>query len=210
MIRFTRRSFIIGATAIGVAALVRPALAGEAEAANAVAWLLGDNLSLGALLYARGAEQKNIDSYIDQARAIAKNINLTVPDLPARGSDDATTMSTVVHYLIDGDGWHVGEQLAADFGDTAGLLFEVAVKSNLLILLYEPGDDSGIGAIVKSRLTGVLPPEYWQPLLDAIDAKKPAADVQAAVLDMHKTIANYLVKAAGQGDAGAVSSQLEN
>jgi len=197
MTGLSRRNFIAAAGALGVASLAYPALAGETEAANAVGWLLGDNLSLGALIYARGGNQKDVDGYMNQARAIARNINLNIPDLPAKGSDDAATMSAIVHYLIAGDGWHVGEQLAAAYGQTAGTMFEVSVKSNILVLFYEPGDDSGIGAVIKSRLDGVLPPSYWQPLLDDIAAKKDSAVIEKAVVDMHKAIADYLVKQAG-------------
>ena len=191
-----RRALLLGGAAIAAVAAISPALAGEAEAANAVAWMLGDNLSLGALIYARGGEQKDIDGYFGQARAIAKNINLEIPDLPAKSDDTSQTSADVIHYLIAGDGWHVGEQLASDYGDKPGALFEVAVKSNLLLLLYGPGDDSGIGDIIKSRLDGLLPPELWQPVLDAIAAKKSADEVQEAVFTMHESVAQYLVKAA--------------
>ena len=34
--------------------------------------MLGDNLSLGALIYARDGDQKDVDGYVGQARAIAK------------------------------------------------------------------------------------------------------------------------------------------
>ena len=197
MSRINRRGLLTTGAAVLGAALISPAFAGEAEAANAVAWIIGDNLSLAGLLYARGGEAKSIDGYLTQARAIAKNISIEIPDLPARGADATATTADVIHYLISGEGWNVGTQIASGYGDASGKLFEVAVKSNILMLLYEPGNDSGIGDIVRSRLGGLLPPDLWQPLLDAIGASKPPSDVQEAIFTMHAAITDYLVKAVG-------------
>jgi len=60
---------------------------------------------------------------------------------------------------------NVGEQ----FGKNAGLLFEISVKSNLLILLYEPGDDQGIGSVIQARCNEIgLPNNLWLDVAWAI------------------------------------------
>ena len=197
MIHLNRRGLLVGAAALAGASAISPAFAGEAEAANAVAWLIGDNLSLAGLLYARGGDPKDVAGHLGQARAIAKNISVEIPDFPKPSPDPMQTTADVIHYLIAGDGWHVGEQLAGTYGEAPGKLFEVAVKSNILILLYQPGDDSGVGDIIKARLDGLLPPELWQPVLDTISASKPQDELQQAILTMHSAVADYLVKAAG-------------
>jgi hypothetical protein len=196
MSRINRRQVLAASAALAAIGLISPATAGEAEAANAVAWIIGDNLSLAGLLYARGGDAKSVDGYLTRARDIARNISLEIPDLPAKGADDSATTADVIHYLISGAGWNVGAQIASGYGASSGSLFEVAVKSNILMLLYEPGNDNGVGDIIRSRLDGLVPPALWQPLLDAIAAKQPAADVQQAILTMHAAVVDYLVKAA--------------
>lgn len=189
---FTRREALIAGA--GLAALAAtPSRAGQEEASRAVGWILGDNLSIGGLFYGNG-DDTNAQKYLAQARAIAANINLQVPNYPERGSDQEATMSAIIEYLANGAGWHVGEQLAQGFGKDAGVLFEVAVKSNILIWVYQPGDDSGGGGLISSRLDGLVPRELWQPILDAIAAKKPANDFQQVMFAAHKAIADYLVK----------------
>ncbi len=61
---------------------------------------------------------------------------------PARSSLTVSlSLVAVIEYLIKGDGADLGRKIAEQFGKNADLLFEISVKSNLLILLYEPGDD---------------------------------------------------------------------
>ena len=47
------------------------------------------------------------------------------------------------HYLIAGNGAALGSEIGQKFGTPAGTLFEVSIKSNLLILLYQSGEDQG-------------------------------------------------------------------
>jgi len=46
-----------------------------------------------------------------------------------------------------------------------------------LLLLYEPGDDQGIGRVIQSRLSEVgLPVNLWVAVVDAINNKAPQGD----------------------------------
>ena len=198
MNQLRRRHVVAAGLALAAAAIVRPAFADANPAvARAIGWLLGDNLSLGALVYAQGAAAADVATYIDKARGLGANIGLTVPDLPALEADETATLSAVIHYLIAGDGWHLGDFLLQSQGQEATTLFEVAIKSNVLILLYEPGNDSGIGEIIRSRLDGLLPRDLWGPVVDAVTSKKSADDVQTAIYKMHDDIGQYLIKAMG-------------
>jgi hypothetical protein len=198
----TRRRFLM-ASAIAVSGGNLPlgsAKAAEAASAatRAAAFIVGDNLSLAALLYARGAKQETIDGLLAKCNVLAKDLGVTVKPFPPRGKTDTATMADVIHYLIQGDGWAIGTALVNHYDKGHGLLFEVAVKSNLLMLLYQPGNDSGIGNIVKSRCEELkLPPPLWMPLVQAIAAKKPFDEVREAVFKMHKDVTDYLVKLAG-------------
>jgi hypothetical protein len=197
----TRRSFVMSASlAAGLGIL--PAVAARAAVAGAVtraaAFIIGDNLSLAALLYARGADKDMVDGLLAKCNGRAKDLAVELKPFPARSQTETQTTADVIHYLIAGDGWAIGTALVKRYGKDHGLLFEIAVKSNLLLLLYQPGDDSGIGAIIKSRCEEAkLPLPSWSPALAAIAAKKPYDDVREAVLKMHKDITAYLVGQAG-------------
>ena len=83
--------------------------------------------------------------------------------------------------------------MAEKFGIAAGTLYEVSIKSNLLLLLYEPGDDQGIAGVIQSRMTEVgLPENLWMGVVNAINNKAPQGDVKDAIFKMHDDVAAYL------------------
>ena len=87
----------------------------------------------------------------------------------------------------------IGRQIGKGFGAEAGTLYEIAVKSNLLILLYEPGNDQGIADVIQSRCTEVgLPNNLWFDVVSTVRGSASKEDVKAAVFKMHDDIAAYL------------------
>jgi hypothetical protein len=104
----------------------------------------------------------------------------------------------MVHYLIEGDGAQLGLDLGQRFGKAAGLLFELAVKSNLLLVIYEPGDDSGLGTVITDRSTKLgLPADLWTPVTGAIAARRSAEQVSDLTFTMHDGISRFLAQRAG-------------
>ena len=94
---------------------------------------------------------------------------------------------------MKGGGADIGAGLDIRFGPKAAMLFEVSMKSNLLILLYEPGQDRGIGEMIEKRLSGLkLPESLWIGLVRAIDRKGSEGEVKDAVFKMHDDVADYL------------------
>ena len=70
-------------------------------------------------------------------------------------------------------------KIAEQFGKNAGLLFEISVKSNLLILLYEPGSDQGIGGVIQSRCNEIgLPNNLWLDVVNAVNGKASKDEVE--------------------------------
>ncbi len=164
------------------------------------AWLLGDNLSLAALLYNQSAPADMTQRFLDKAKKIAEIFEIEIKPFPAKASDTAEASADIIHYLIAGDGAQVGVALAKKFDDEHGMLFEVAVKSNLLILLYAPGDDLGksISQVIQSRLGSMsLPRNLWQPVVDLVNQGATADQVKEAVFKMHKDIADYYIPGSG-------------
>ena len=164
------------------------------------AWLLGDNLSLAALLYNQSAPDDMTQRFLAKAKKIADIFEIEIKPFPAKGTDSAAASADIIHYLIAGDGAQVGVALAKKFDEEHGVLFEVAVKSNLLILLYAPGDDLGhsIAKVIQSRLKSIsLPPQLWQPVGDLVNNGATAEEVKQGVFKMHKDIADFYIPGSG-------------
>ena len=192
---FTRRGLC--AWALGSALFVLAAsplgAAEESAVAKAAAWRIGDHMSLAGLLYAQGGEQQNVDELIASVKPLTEAMQIKIKPFPPRGASQVETYAEVIQYLIKGDGAEVGRQIGKDFGKSAGMLFEIAVKSNLLILLYEPGDDQGIADVLQSRCTEIgLPNNLWFDMVNTVRSNGSKEDVKDAVFKMHDDVAAYL------------------
>jgi len=126
-----------------------------AETSNATkggAWLLGDNLSLAVLLYNQGAAPASVNQVLSKAKAIADILGMEIKPFPAKSGTAAAASADMIHYLIEGDGTLIGPALTRKYDAEHGTPFEVAVKSNLLILLYAPVTAPGNQSPLSSRL----------------------------------------------------------
>lgn len=191
---------------LAMSAFALPAAAGAALAEDGSkttqggAWLLGDNLSIAALLYNQNASKDAVDRFLSKAKKIADIFGLTIKPFPAKAATSAASSADMIHYLIAGDGAALGSALAKKYDDAHGGLFEVSVKSNLLILLYAPGDSLGrsIADVIKSRLTAIhLPAKLWSNVVTLVHDKGTADAVKEAVFKMHKDIADYFIPGSG-------------
>jgi hypothetical protein len=162
------------------------------------AWLLGSKLSLAALANDRGVAAGDVPVWFGDARAAAESLQTHIDELPARPSSDGQPASReVLAYLLD-HGKQVGRDLAASYGPDHAALFEVAVKSSLLLVLYRPGSsvvEHISAAITNAAPRAGLPPELWRPLLDTLAGGAAPADVRAAVRKLHADVDAYLATA---------------
>jgi hypothetical protein len=172
---------------------VLPLRAEDSAIAKAAAWQLGDDLSLAGLLYSQGGEDDNVQQLFARIKPLAEAMHVEVKPFPPRAATPVETYAAVIQYLIEGDGAETGRQIGENFGKSAGTLFEISVKSNLLILLYEPGNDQGIGAVLQSRCTEVgLPNNLWFDVVNAVNKQASKEDVKSAVFKMHDDVEAYL------------------
>lgn len=159
------------------------------------AWRLGSNLSKAALAQDLGVATENIDGWFQEARAAADSLDTSLADIPARTDTEEASLSRgTLNYLFL-QGQQVGRDLAGRHSADHAALFEVAVKSNLLLVLYKPGSSAANAistAIAGAAPRANLPPELWQPLLDTISTQTPPARVQAAVRQLHADVDKHL------------------
>ena len=191
----TRRTVFTWLLAGGLMLLlgIQASRAETADVAKAASWRLGDQISLAGMLYAQGGQDDNVEQLLTSIKPLADAMQIEIKPFPPRGATQADTYADVIHYLIKGDGAEIGQEIAGKFGNDAGTLYEVAIKSNLLLLLYEPGDDQGIGGVIQARMGEVgVPENLWIGVLNAINDKAPQGALKEAVFKMHDDVAAYL------------------
>jgi hypothetical protein len=166
-------------------------------------WTLGSRLSLAALAHDRRMAANRIPTWLDEAQSACKLLGTTVPELPepAAAGDTSLASRQVIDYLLS-QGQRIGRELAKQYGPEQAALFEVALKSNLLMLLYSPGSDATTSistAIVRAAPKAELPDILWYPLVERMNNKASLDDVRTAVRKMHSDVDGYLAKAAESG-----------
>jgi hypothetical protein len=166
-------------------------------------WILGSRLSLAALARDRRMAENSVPVWFDEAQSACKVLGTSVAQLPepAAENDRSLASQEVIRYLLD-QGQRIGRDLAKRYGPEQSALFEVALKSNILLLLYSPGSDatnSIAAAISRAAPQAQLPPELWKPLLERIERKSSLEDVRTAVRQMHKDVDNHLASAEPKG-----------
>jgi hypothetical protein len=160
------------------------------------AWQLGSKLSLAALAQGHAMDTGQVATWMHDARQAAEFLGTSFAELPksATDGDNQTTTNTAHRYLLQ-----QGQQVWQDLSKTHGLdhaaLFEIAVKSNVLLVLYEPGGSTAkaiSAAIAQSAPRTGLPENLWRPLLEVMDQKLPPAELHAAVRQMHAAVDQHL------------------
>ena len=165
----------------------------ESTVAKAAAWKIGDQLSLAGMLHAQGNEEENVKELIESIKPFTDAMKIEIKPFPPQAATPVESYAAVIEYLIKGDGAEIGRQIGAQFGKNAGTLFELSVKSNLLILLYEPGDDQGIAGVIQSRANEVgLPNNLWLDVVNAVNSQASKEEVRNAVFKMHDDVGAYL------------------
>jgi hypothetical protein len=182
-----------------------------AHSPRRIAWLLGNKLSLSALANDRGGADDETAKLFSQARTLAEMLDTTVGDLPpARAAvPGSTNFDRALQYLF-AQGQSIGRVLATKYGDDHAALFELAVKSNILLALYRPrASVTGAlsSAIEQAGGRSGLPVKLWQPLMDAMANNAPAEDVRQAVYRLHAEADHYLSTTPDSAPGVATQSQ---
>ncbi len=171
--------------ALALAAATLPLFGGSgayAEPAGpigAAAWRLGDRMSLAAFLYARGGQDDAVERFLSSIKPITEAMGITIAPFPPRAATSVDAYGEVILYLVEGAGAETGRALAAKFGKDASLLYDAAIKSNLLLLLYEPGDDHGLGGVIRLRMSEAgLPEQLWIGVVKAVDARASQSELK--------------------------------
>ena len=168
----------------------------RARSTRRMAWSLGSNLSLAALANDRAASADKVATWYETAQQQATLFDTAIADLPPRPAANEVDpqAARAIEFLFD-QGQALGQLLAAQYGDDHAALFELALKSNILLVRYQPGApvvNALSAAVSQAGERAKLPAELYQPLLKLIDEGAPAKSVREAVFQLHADVDHYL------------------
>ncbi len=180
--------------------LVTPSPEPTKLSVDAAAWLLGKEFSIAAIMKGGGADEADLALASGTANDAATILGLTaVPPLFEMSSDQDTTdgMVAALAYILD-NGKPMASSIREKHGEKTAALFELAYRTNIIGLLYEPGDENSLlyaGQLEKVGGEYNLPLELWQPVVESIKAD---ADGEAVRRNISKMTAEMAPRIAEQ------------
>ena len=120
-------------------------------------------------------------------------LSTTLAPLPEVSGDRAKDTAAGMHYLLNGQGKELGTKIATQMGDASVATYELAVKINMLPMLYidDPKDTMGdTMADVFGRLAtkAKLPESALGPIIAKLRARAPMKEVTDMALDLNKSL----------------------
>jgi tetratricopeptide (TPR) repeat protein len=160
------------------------------------AWDLADNLSLAAITSADGQNADAVRRVFASAGVNAKNLGITLPELPAKTNDKGNDLATALSYLLKRTGEPIGKILVENLTDEHVAIFEISLKLNLLLLLYAPDGDKDtavIMSVINQRLERAhLPQSTLDNLNMLVKANADYEAVKNELFAIHKVTSKYI------------------
>ncbi len=180
----------------GTNAVPSPSPASATSSSKAIAWELGNKLSLAALLYnAQGTE--NSES-LTKAKILAGAFGAQVPPFPTKTGGKAKDSAAITAYLLNDAGKTIIEKVEERYDKDHADLFEMSLKSNLLLMMYGPGEKTGktiADVIERNGMRAKLPESLWQPVVSKVETDASFDDVKEAIFKMQADVRRHLDRA---------------
>ena len=159
------------------------------------AWELGKSLSFAALIRGKHGPDDAVKSTLQAVSKNAQALGVAVPP-PAKLTDDASAdTAAAISFLLETAGKPIYNSLQEKHGDAHSALFELATKSSLLMLLYQPGDstsESFASAIERAANKANLEASVWKPLVDKIQNGETKAAVSTEIKQFQSRVAEAI------------------
>lgn len=161
------------------------------------AWRMASRWSFAAALYAKQVDPSAYQAAWDQAAYAAELLKVKLPPLP-ESADDLQT--AVITYLMRQGRSEMAAKLSEDYSPQYAALVELAVKSNILLLVYTPTSEHLeplIADVEHAAEASGLPEGLWKTLIEQLSSRADFAEVKKSVLKLHAAVADYLAGAPG-------------
>jgi hypothetical protein len=164
-----------------------------------IAWNLGSKWSLAALARARGVSPADVAKWLEHSQQLAQSLGTSLNQLPAAAPASGNASAVAMAKYLISEGQRIGREIAEKHGPDHVALFELALKSNVLLVLYEPRSpvSEALGnSLAQAREASGLRAELWQPLLTAITEGRDTETVRRLVFQLHEDVDRSLTDAA--------------
>lgn len=153
------------------------------------AWELGNNLSRAALLNATTDDIALNGRTFELAKTNARNLKIILPELPARTGDKAKDNAEALYYLLNSTGMPIMKILTKNLGVKHAALFELAFKTNLLLLMSDGKEAQAIANVINKRHdTAGLPAAVFQDLIRLIENQASYDQIKKEVFNLQKLV----------------------
>ncbi|MEO7538458.1 MAG: hypothetical protein ABIV21_00380 [Pyrinomonadaceae bacterium] len=159
------------------------------ESQKRVAWELGSSLGLAGVVFADSSDQGLINRQFARASAKASAFGIKLPALPAKTGNRIEDSASALAYLLGSTGNPIGRILQQRLGPEHAAIFEIALKSNILLMLYGPGEaeSNTIANVIRKRqVTAHLPEVMTRQLLNLIDTRGSYDEVKKEIFAVHE------------------------
>ncbi|GEM_PF-5610250 len=160
-------------------------------------WAYGWNFALLTALQCTGkASEEVMNKQIQAVRQLERGLGVVTPDLFSRAGNKVQRTVAAVLYFSKGPGYRLSREISKKLGYRSGALFEFAIKSGLLMVLYsEKGDLSNqslLKALERSSLVAGIPDRLVDPLRKGIQSRLPYKEVKNRVFSQAAKIKTFL------------------
>ena len=152
---------------------------------KAALYEIGKRVTKALIMQERNAPQQQVTDEFDDAQKLALDFELVLPVLPARQSDPQKQVDAAVRYAVK-DMAPFYQLLENKYSKADSQITALACKGGLLRMFYAPGEEFSllIGQILDKNGATAFPPSVWQPVANAVRAKKAKSVVDAALNNM--------------------------
>lgn len=165
---------------------------------RAATWRFSRSLSMLAILRAEKAPKKILDSMQRDVDKLGKALRLKVPEMPKLTGDRIKDLAHALGYLLRTAGPSIGRKLRS-YGTEHPAIFELAVKSSILAVLYigKPNDKIVAAAREAVKVSGKrtgIPSRLWNPMVSASEKTMAQKEFKRRVFSAQSAIQRHLKK----------------
>jgi tetratricopeptide (TPR) repeat protein len=167
----------------------------SSDSKKRLAWELGSALSLAGVVFAESSDTALIGRQYARASSAAAALGLKLPPLPVKKGDRVEDSASALAYLLGSTGGPIGKILQQRYGPEHAAIFEIALKSNILLMLYGPGEAESnaiAGVIRKRQVTANLPDVMTRQLLALIDRRASYDEVKKEIFTVHEFAPTFI------------------
>ena len=161
---------------------------------RALAWRLGSRLSIAALAYDRGSSEYAY-KIVKKYQPVAELFHSKIPDFPTKTGKQSMDTAKILYYLLNTVQDSIGKNISAYYPRDHYLLFQIAIRTNILLIMYQPGSELSrtmADVIINYAPHAGLPYRLWSPVVKNIERHASHSELKNSVIQMQEAVQDFL------------------